>query len=359
MDLIESLLDESTVDETTGLAPRKATPYIQTAGVIDPRIRELSYSSILTLHNCPREFQLYKLRTQNKLAVSEKSNITFAFGHVVGSGIQDVIAGIPWPKVVWNMFLGWHADLFASDDKASKSFWHAVIAVEKFRNMRNAGFLSDYELVIHNDKPAVELSFVINFPDGFRYRGFVDVVLRNRLSGAIVVLELKTTGSSSFSPAQYKNSAQAIGYSIVLDVLFPALSSYEVIYLIYQTAKQEYTPIPFTKSYLQRALWIKELLLDIEMIKLYEEAQVYPMHGESCYRFFRECSYINSCQMSTSLLADGFDPEIHTDETQYQISVSLSDVIAAQLTKHEVYEHGNLNGEFNGPNELGIEDTFL
>ena len=29
----------------------------------------------------------------------------------------------------------------------------------------------------HEDKPAVELSFIINFPDGFTYKGFVDAVL--------------------------------------------------------------------------------------------------------------------------------------------------------------------------------------
>ena len=46
-------------------------------GAIDYRIRQLSYSSLLTLHSCPRKFQLYKLRTTHKTAESLKTTITF------------------------------------------------------------------------------------------------------------------------------------------------------------------------------------------------------------------------------------------------------------------------------------------
>ena len=194
------------------------------------------------------------------------------------------------------------------------------------------GFLDDYELVYHDGRPACELSFSVSFQDGFRLRGFVDAVLRNKTTGSVIVLECKTTGSATVNPATYKNSAQAIGYSIVLDVLFPELSSYEVLYLIYQTKSQEYTTIPFTKSYMQRALWIRELLLDIETIKLYEEAEIYPQRGESCFNFFRECEYMQTCSLSTSYLTKKCT-EADVDKTEYQIQLSLEDLITAQLAK--------------------------
>jgi hypothetical protein len=302
-------------------------------GEIDYRIRQLSYSSILSLHECPRKFQLYKLRAQ-RAEDSLISKITFAFGHVVGHGIQRILSNIPLRTVLWEMFLMWDVDLFAADEKKDKSFWFAVIAIEKFAHLRaTTDFLEEYDVVEYNGKPACELSFCINFPDGFRLRGYVDVVLKHRVSGAIMVLELKTTGASTFSPSQYKNSSQAIGYSVVLDSIAPDVSSYEVLYLVYQTQKQQYTPIPFTKSYLQRALWIKELLLEIEKIKMYEEHDVYPMHGESCYSYFRDCEYINSCQLSTDLLVVGFDAEKHTDAAEYQINLSITDLIEAQVKK--------------------------
>ena len=152
-----------------------------------------------------------------------------------------------------------------------------------------------------------------------------------------MVLEVKTTSATSLNPAQYKNSAQAVGYSVVLDHLFPELSSYEVLYLVYTTKSLEYTSLPFTKSYLQRALWIQELLLDVELIQLYESRGVYPMHGESCLQYYRECKFLQTCTMSTSLLTSPETPESVEKrlqkESEYQIQVTVEDLIQAQLRK--------------------------
>ena len=192
--------------------------------------------------------------------------------------------------------------------------------------------MGDYELVHIDGIPACELSFCVNFPDGFRLRGFVDAVLKHKISGEVVVLECKTTGSATVNPATYKNSSQAIGYSIVLDHIFPELSSYKVIYLIYQTSSKEYVTFPFTKTFLQRALWIRELLLDIEIIKMYEEAEVYPMRGENCFDFFRECSFYQTCTLSTEYQTKPCTPE-EEDKTLYQITLSFEDLLDTQLRK--------------------------
>ena len=302
-------------------------------GQIDYRIRQLSYSSLLTLHTCPRKFQLNRLRTTHRTEESLISTITFSYGHVVGEAIQLALQGLTEEQIIWNMFSMWHTpDLFDTDSKGNKSFWEAVIALQRFLSLREQGFLNDYDLVEFNGKPACELSFAINFPDGFRLRGYVDAVLRNRETGEVIVLECKTTGAASFNPATYKNSAQAIGYSIVLDHIYPELSSYSVLYLIYQTKSREYTPLPFQKSYLQRALWIRELLLDIETIKMYEMAEVYPMRGESCFNFYRECEYFNTCTLSTQYLTKPCTPE-EEDKAEYQINLSLEDLLESQLSK--------------------------
>lgn len=307
-------------------------------GNIDYRIRQLSYSSLLTLHTCPRKFQLYKLRSSHREEERLKQTITFAFGHVVGEAVQLAFNPlITEQEIIFKMFLGWHTDLFAEDSKGSKSFWEAIIALKRFLSMRAAGFLEDYELVYYKGAPACELSFAIVFPDGFRYRGFVDAVLRSRITGKVIVLECKTTGLKTVNPAMYKNSAQAIGYSIVLDSIFPGLSSYEVLYLVYQTSGKEFNPIPFEKTHLQRALWIRELLLDIDRIKAYEEAAIYPMHGESCYSFFQECEYINSCTMSTQYQTRPCTPE-EEDKTEYQVVLGLMDLLDTQLSNTTVEE---------------------
>lgn len=306
---------------------------------MDMRLQQLSYSSLLSLHACPRKFQLDRLQADRHDDDSNKSSVTFAFGTIVGEGIQHCLEGKAESEIVWNMFLRWTPDLLADNPKQAKSFWEAVQAVQRFITMREQGFLDGWQLVYIEGKPACELSFLINLPNGFKYRGFVDAVLQHSVSGEIMVLECKTTGMATINAATYKNSAQAIGYSVVLDHLFPDLSSYEVLYLIYKTKARDYETLPFTKSYLQRALWIRELLLDTDVIALYEQADIYPMHGESCYNFFRECEYIYTCTLSTDKLTDRITPEqeakIAESHETFQINIGIEDLIKAQLRKEE------------------------
>ena len=308
-------------------------------GAIDPRILNLSYSGACTLHSCPRRFQLEKLsgRVDNE---DIDSGITFAFGHAVGLGIQYVFEGRSEQDIYFALFLQWDMDIYDFNPKQHKSLWLAIGAIQSFIAMRSCGFLAEWELVYVDGKPATELSFRIALPSDFKYRGFVDAVLRNKQTGKIMVLECKTSSSTNLHPAMYKNSAQAIGYSVVLDNLFPDISSYEVLYLIYLTRDMTYEQYSFSKSYLQRALWIQELLLDVEVIKLYEQTEVYPMRGESCYSFFRECDYFQNCTLATEHLSKPLTKKalaaLEEKESKYQIEVSINDLIESQLRKGEL-----------------------
>lgn len=268
----------------------------------------------------------------------QSASVTFAFGHCVGLGIQEYITHHSVDTTLFQMFLMWEPDLLDSNPKQNKSFWTSVAAVQRFISMLNAGYNSDWELATYNGKPATELSFIVNFPDGFTYKGYVDAVLVHKYSGEVMVLEVKTTSASNVAAAAYKNSAQAIGYSIVLDSLFPNLSSYSVQYLIYKTKAADFDVMQFEKSYLDRALWIRTLLLDIDTIKAYEAAQIYPMRGQSCNDFYRECEYFNLCQLSTDVLTEPLSEEDTAaiqkrNETEFQITLSIQDLINSQLSK--------------------------
>lgn len=323
-------LDSPTTDPRLELVDLNGQP--------DPRILNLSYSSLLTLHSCPRKYQLDKLQATSERALSLNETITFSYGHIVGEGIQLALEGKSEDEIIWRMFLGWKPELFADNPKQSKSFAHALYAVQKFTALRAQGFLDGYELVYYNGKPAVELSFIISLPNGFKFRGFVDAVLKHSDTGEIVVLECKTSSAANLNPATFKNSAQAIGYSVVLDVLFPELSSYKVIYLVYSTKQLNYDILEFTKSFSQRARWIRELVLDCDSILSYETQDLYPMRGESCFIYFRECNYLGLCQMDTHKLVkpptvgDIEDVE-NKNENDYEIKLTLADLISSQLTK--------------------------
>ena len=311
---------------------------------IDPRIKNLSYSGFQNLHACPRRFQLDKLNAAVEKSESQSESLTFLYGHIVGEGIQDIFLGLSEPQVIFNAFLHWKLDLFDANDKQNKSFWTALTAIQQFYRIAKTGAFKDYELVYYNEIPAIEFAFRVDLGDGFYLRGFVDVILRHIPTKKIVVLEIKTSSAVNLNPATYKNSSQALGYSVVLDKLFPLLSSYEVIYFVWLTKKLTYERFDFTKSYVQRALWIREILLEKEKILLYENAGVYPMHGESCFDFYRECQYLNICTMSTSRLIKPLDAltledleKLKEDDGRYMIELTVQDLIDVQLKKSEVH----------------------
>jgi hypothetical protein len=177
---------------------------------MDIRIRKLSYSSLLTLHSCPRKFQLYRLNSKANDNEDAAQSVTFAFGHVVGLGIQEYMTHHSIDQTYWKCFLEWDVDLLAENTKQQKSFWFAMVAVERFISMCNAGYMRDWALCTYNGKPATELSFKIQFEDDIIYVGFVDAVLQHNITGEVMVLECKTTSANAIASAAYKNSAQAI-----------------------------------------------------------------------------------------------------------------------------------------------------
>ena len=317
---------------------------------MDPRKKLLSYSFETLLHRCPRKYELTRIRAtedETNPTARMNQNLTFAFGHIVGSGIQDVMMDKPYDTVVFNMFLAFHADLLDRNDKQVKSFWHAMAAIDKLIHLREQGFLSDYELVYYKGQPAIELSFLINMPDGFKMRGSIDGILRHRETGKVLVLECKTS-SWGLNPALFKNSSQALGYSVVVDIIFPEVSGYDVLYLVYLTKDMEYEQLHFSKSHAQKAEWIQDLLLNIETIKLYEIAGHYPKFGHSCYDFFRECEFFQTCGLNTKFL---ITPQSKLDNSEtnstytgeYTITLTLLDLIDGQIGKNagQVQEQEN------------------
>ena len=306
------------------------------AAGIDPRLQQLSYSSIANLHACPRLWQLIRLNSQGEDTDTPEESLTFAFGHAVGTGIQELFTGASLQQTIWNMFVAWPVELFLENPKQNKSFWVAMTAVQQFHKMHRGGAFTDYELVTYAGKPAIELGYRIDLGDGFAMRGYLDAVLQNTKNKKVVVLELKTSSAYAINPATYKNSSQALGYSIVLDVLFPALSSYDVLYFIFRTKNLDYEKFAFTKSYVQRALWIQELLLEKQRILLYAANDCFPMHGENCVnKYSRECKFLNICTMSTSRLITPLLEAPNKEPETYDVELTIQQVIDTQILKSQ------------------------
>lgn len=323
---IESLLDS----ELYNLEESKATC---TAA---QKLRELSYSSVLTLHSCPRKYELSKLA---KDAAGNTRSVTFAFGHAMGAGIQEYMLALTqgiqeqqaFDKAMLAAFLAYDYDLLEagwdSEVRAKKSFATSILALHHFRQVRATGVLADYDVAIINGVPACELSFRIKLMDDFVYRGYMDMVLKHKHTGELMVLELKSTSVSS-NEANYKNSSQALGYSVILDSLGTEQQSFDVLYLVYNTRAQEFQQLLFTKFFHQKVDFINSLVMDTELITKYEAAGHFPKYGESCYNYFRNCEFYDVCGLSNASLIQPYKDYI-ADTTEYTIELSLLDIINA------------------------------
>jgi hypothetical protein len=259
-----------------------------------------SYSQLQILHSCPRKYQLVMHRASKPFSRMEVlPNLDFCFGHAVGAGVQNWLLTKDIELAQFNASMAWRAPFTERWDKKKKSLWEAMLGIELFVEWwTNSGFAEEWELcILPSGKPAIELSFSLHARNEFKHYGHIDIVLTNRYSGQVAVLELKTTGLGP-EEALYANSSQATGYSVMLDAIFPGLNEYTVLYAVYSVKDREWSMMPFDKSLLARAEWIKDLLLDHSSLTTYEQIHFYPKRGESCYSFMRRCEFFGECNLT-------------------------------------------------------------
>lgn len=313
-------------------------------------LRNLSYSSMLSLHSCPRKYELKRSLPKeygddvfidmSDLGVANKmvqSDATLAFGKAVGVGVQSWMSGKTWEHIYLDMFLEWDADFEDENTKAKKNFGLAMHAVDQFQYLQTLDIdIQDYELVRvpGSNRFATELGFDIMFPSGHHYRGFIDAVIRNKYTGEYLVLECKTTGATWTNAAKYQNSEQALSYALVLDRLFGKMASYGVLYTEYLTTQQKWETFYFPKNAGQRLGWFKNTMADIKTLESYIEERYFPTHGESCMAYNRPCMYLNQCQSDLSAYyidADAEAKAVEKDAAKYDITIDVLELLDAQL----------------------------
>lgn len=301
-------------------------------------LKLLSHSAIQTFRSCPRKFELDRLYSTNKV---ESSTIHTAFGSALGAGIQEILRTNSLDAGFFAAFKEWDIDLLDYNSKSNKSFPHVSVGLRTFY-ADILPHLGDWELAYfpYTDRegnitirPAIELSFSIDLPLGYHYRGFLDGVLRHKKSGKYRVLELKTTGSRFVDEANYYNSFQGVGYSIILDKIAPeGYSDYEVLYLVYKTYNQSFEDYPFIKLATHRMNWLNDLLLVVEQIEMYKRARRFSQNGDACKmygslcRFYEECNYANESIFAGAEIIN----EDTFDHSQFDFNFSYEELLTSQ-----------------------------
>lgn len=348
---------------------------------IHPNLKLLSNNSQLALHKCPRFYELYKLldssSEQKQMLIQSiddflSSSITedgeevdqgerhLSFGDLVGFGVQryffwlsnstylnakDVIE-----QVQLELWLRYDYSLEEDNERAmrdKKTFIHALYSVEKLAAYYSNNFEFLQLFFLPSGEPATELGMTIDLGNGWKTRGFTDLVVKNSISEMLGIIEVKTTKNSKLHAAMYQNSGQAIGYDLVLETLASELQlqkrdNFELIFLIYVTSSKEWKHFEFLKTRLQRGNWLRTLMSDMKDIISYSEASHFPMRGENCFAFYKPCKYFEICEMSNDvLLGDIYAIPEKEEKGLYKYNYTVEQIIDTLASTEEQGEkHG-------------------
>jgi hypothetical protein len=297
-------------------------------------IRQVSYSGLGEFRTCERKYYL------DKLSVGRgDSTADTAFGHAVGAGVQAL-----WrfngdiEKAAAACFFAWDTDFLAEKESTKKSIGYALKAVQAYLPFWQV-LSREWELAVIDGIPCIEYSLVLEFPNGFRYRSFVDFILQNKETGEIQINEIKTTGAKYEHEAMYGNSDQGLAYNVIADLLAPGKNSFWVDYWSYFTNKGEWVNFPFAKSLVDKARWLKTTLTDLDAIAKCEKEDYWPTRGHSCMHFGRPCIYYGTCKLpdrflasSNELLAGKMEKE---QKKTYSFVVKVEDVLREYLEPFE------------------------
>lgn len=293
-----------------------------------------TYSQLTTFHRCPRKYFLDKhealRKTKIRTGMDVQDNVDFAYGHAVGAGAQNFLVTRNMVKAQFATFMAWNADFSDSLEKSKKSIWQASYAIERFMSFVLDSELSEWELMhLEDGTPCIEIAYELDTQNGFKHYGHIDLIMRHKRSGRIAIFEIKTHGFKQAEAAIYENSNQALGYSVVLDRMFPGLTHYEVFYLCYSALEDTWEFLPFGHTIHSKAEYLTDLVCDHSHILQYEAQGVFPKRGESCYDFRRRCKYFGECNMVPSIELPLL--EVGGEAEKVNFKYTLSEVINIQL----------------------------
>lgn len=266
-----------------------------------------SHSTSELWNACERKFACSKLQQNQPIQIDDvvtlEGNIDFAFGRAIESGVQSALLGNPREKIFFDMFLAWDIKLMQQHPKNyAKTFTDAVIAIDKFMYIKTQ-LMQGWEIAMFKGRPAIELAMLLDMENGFYYVGHADIILFHPIFKLYRVMEIKTNGMKNIDEALYKNSGQALGYSIFVDQIASSeelAATFEVQYLVFGSGLDQWTNYEFTKSRSNRADWINSILIDLQRIDTSRKLNYFPKRGNQCFNWGRRCQYYDSCDLDPS-----------------------------------------------------------
>lgn len=287
----------------------------------------VSHSSLNTLHECERKWQLEKLLVDPNVREENEHTV---FGRAYGAGIASYMVTQDADLALYQAWLTYWPEIESEKKSIVLCMSSLMSAFPKLDTL-----LMEYEVAFFNGKPAVELSFRLDISDDYYFVGHIDIVLRHRFTGIYSVWDAKSTGLSlhDLSPL-YQYSGQVLGYSVALDrIVGESLSSYSVGFIVGQLDAQKLRAkthvFSWDKTLLDRLKWFMTLGLDAKRLQMMAELGHYPMRSESCLKFNKPCRYFGVCHLH------GADEERKREEDtiKYDFHYKLDDLIQDHLAR--------------------------
>jgi hypothetical protein len=319
-----------------------------------------SYSKLSGLYECPRKYQLKQYEIAQEAIEKQKEkeldneilhsdieystsksisildvNLDFVFGTAVGAGIQAYLATKDMLAAKLATFISWKASyddvkVTTTGRDTFKSLHYAILAVEKVESIVTNNLPTWDIFILPNGRPAVEVKFRIKFGDWYHF-GHIDAILQNRNTKELAIWEGKTSGSNFIHDAQFSNSSQTMGYSVIASKLAKELGIYQpdlkCFYVLYNSKDREYTIMNFSRSLTKRLEWIQDTMLTHGLVNQYSKMNFFPQRGDACVNSYnRLCNFYGSCDMKVENVFRGIKLNRYSasDEVDTSIDVDTS-----------------------------------
>lgn len=258
----------------------------------------LSPTGIEALRQCPRKYQLDRLKTvkthEGNIIYDDSPQVHFDYGKGMEEGITSYLIHGSLDRALVDMWLAYDVK-YESENKTLESL------VSGLKSFALSWPINEWAL----EKP--QLGFKIDFEDEFGgyYCGYIDAVIRNVNTGTLATIECKTTGGNgAHLEAGYQNTEQALAYPAITSFVtknkdFNLACLYVIAVLNRQwVPKIEFKSFPKTRSLMLE--WLLGLKLTYENeLKKYVELDFWPMRGTNCKSYNKPCYHFGVCHLAS------------------------------------------------------------
>ncbi len=267
----------------------------------------LSHSSLALLNNCERKFEFRKFYRHSSRDTSFDGEV----GNAIHRGMQHWLIHRDRERAIFEMVMNFPFELLPRDGHV-KNMEACYATMNK---LMDSGILDAHQVAQIKcpdgvTRPGVEVPFLINLKGyelsntrhiPIKYRGYIDLVMYNTLTGEYEVFDIKTHHNNVRDmTAEYKFHEQCIPYKLVLDiVLGKPIDQLSVTYLstYIDIEKPAVYPYQFEKTNTDIQEWGTTLLLDLQRIRTLLDLNWFPRRGNHCLSFRRQCEFFEICHL--------------------------------------------------------------